>query len=150
MGNASNAHPVYPLHEGNKIEDYPFVKLSWNLAEAGKITSRFEDKFPERKNLRFYSHDRPILNDDEIISIYSNFKNNTNFISLFAATNLWDDFAESFANYLHVNISKRPWQTVIEQKGRDEIIVKSCWNEKRCNNKEEYMKRWFENPMTAN
>jgi hypothetical protein len=87
------------------------------------------------------------LTNEQIPSTFNNLVDQTNFPSLYAAQSLWEDFAESFATYFHVIIDKRPWQIIIEQKGKPEIVIGSCWNEERCRIKKEYMKRWFENPL---
>lgn len=127
--------------------NYPFQKLSWQLTEDNKIISFFDENFPERKYIRVYSFEKAKLTNEQIPSTFNNLVDQTNFPNLYAAQSLWEDFAESFATYFHVIIDKRPWQIIIEQKGKPEIVIRSCWNEERCRIKKEYMKRWFENPL---
>lgn len=149
LGNASKAHPAFPWPKGEKIENYPFVRLSWKRSELDEIISKFEKNFPERKSVRFYSFEKARLNSSEIIGAYGNFRN-TNFVSMYASTGLWEDFAESFASYFHTIINKRPWQIIIEQENHPEIVIEAGWSEERCKLKRDYIKKWFDNPLEVN
>jgi hypothetical protein len=56
----------------------------------------------------------------------------TSFPTLYAATHPADDFAESFANYVHVVMMGRPFEIALSEEGR---VVKRhgpCWSESRC------------------
>ena len=149
LGLVSNAHPTWIPGPEPKTADHPFTMLSWKLTERNKIISKFEEKFPERKSLRPYSFEKALLTNDEIFNTYYHLIKNTNYASLHAAANMWEDFAESFATYFHVVIDRRPWQVRIEQKDGPDIIIGSCWQEDRCTRKKEFMKRWFEDPLAV-
>ena len=71
----------------------------------------------------------------------------TNFVSLYAATNLWDDFAETFVNYVHVVLDRRPWEAQIVNAEGKVAVIRSCFEEERCREKKEFMDKWFDNPL---
>ncbi|MDQ3025463.1 MAG: hypothetical protein M3R58_03020 [Pseudomonadota bacterium] len=65
----------------------------------------------------------------------------TSFSTLYAATHPADDFAEAFANYVHVILMKKPFDIRIE---RDGVPVKNfgaCWDEPRCRSKKAFLDR---------
>jgi len=129
--------------------DYPFQRLSWKITHDKKIISFFEDNFPERKNIKVYSFEKAKLTNQQILSAYNHLVSHTNFPSLYAGQSLWEDFAESFTIYFHVVIDKRPWQIVIEQEEQPQVLIRSCWGDERCDKKEAYMRKWFENPLSV-
>jgi hypothetical protein len=63
-----------------------------------------------------------------------------------SAISQWEDFAESFATYVHVVLDKRPWQATIASKGNTVTIIDSCWQEIRCMTKKAFMEKWFADP----
>jgi hypothetical protein len=146
MGMASIVHPPWDDSNPSDSLGLSFPKLSWRINKEGKIVSLFDDKIPERKSIRFYSFEKALLANDQIFSTYDNMKKHTNFPSLQAAVNQWEDFADSFATYVHVVLENRPWQVIVETSGQPPLIIASCWNEKRCAKKKMFMKKWFANP----
>ena len=56
----------------------------------------------------------------------------TNFATLYAATNPNDDFAESFASYVHTVLMAQPFAIEIHENGRLAKTFKACWSEARC------------------
>jgi hypothetical protein len=60
---------------------------------------RVEQDFPHRDGLCFYTCDDKKLSATEVPQLYSDLYA-SNFISTYAATNPWDDFADSLAYYL--------------------------------------------------
>ena len=56
----------------------------------------------------------------------------TNFPTLYAATNPSDDFAESFVSYVHTVLMKRPWEIAIRHDGKVVKTYRTCWEETRC------------------
>jgi hypothetical protein len=66
---------------------------------------------------------------------------NTNFPSLYAATTPGDDFAESFASYVHVVLMHRPWQITITRNDAVAYVFNACWGETRCAEKQRILER---------
>jgi hypothetical protein len=149
LGVVSGAHPSWNLLQTPIIGDYPFMKLSWITNEKGEVISRFEDYLPERKLICYYSFDQALLTLHQVADIYGRIGQHTNFTSMQGATNIWEDFAESFATYVHVVYEKRPWQVRIEQAGKPALVVDDCWFQERCRDKKDFMKKWFQTPCGA-
>jgi hypothetical protein len=147
LGIFSNAHPGWndPLQPDQM--NYPFVKLSWTMDKKKKVISLFDSNFPERKNIRYYAFGRAKLAEEQIGDVYAKMQKQTNFVSLYAATNLWDDFAETFVNYVHVVRNQRPWEAQIVDAEGKVTVIRSCFEERRCRHKQEFMDKWFDNPL---
>ena len=64
----------------------------------------------------------------------------TSFPTLYAATNPWDDFAESFANYVHVVLLRKPWRVQVRGVGDDTETFDACWGLPRCEAKERMLR----------
>lgn len=147
LGMASNAHPSW---NSSKIisDTYPFTRLSWEMTED-KIESRFDGHFPERKSIRAYTFEKSALNLSQAKEVYKKLFIQTNFPTIHASASLWEDFAESFVNYLHVVQEKKPYSVYLKIKGMPEKAFYSCWNNNICNSKKEFFKKWCENPMLS-
>jgi hypothetical protein len=102
-----------------------FFDLSWTSADA----SRFDADFPERARLSFYGD--PALDAAQMAPVFGHL-GRTGFPTLYAATNPGDDFAESFANYVHTRLLGRPYEVSVRQDGRVQLSLGPCWNEPRC------------------
>lgn len=138
-------HPWDPAIKPNNLEKYSFVKLSWLMDEGGVIFSRFEDQFPERKKIKFYSFDKAELKNEEMEDVYQHLHQRTNFVSTQAAVNIWEDFAETFVTYVHVVRDGRPWEVRIGKVKEEPLVFGSCWKETRCLEKRAFMDHWYEN-----
>ncbi len=145
LGMMSNVHPSWIPSDKPLALDYPFVRLSWQPDAQRKPESLFDDRFPERKKIKYYTFARAQLTNDQMPAVYAQLQF-TNFVSMQAAANVWDDFAESFVTYVHVLRGKQPWQVRIENENNPPAVVNSCWQEKRCAEKKYFLDRWFENP----
>lgn len=112
------------------LGSYPFAQLSWVQEKNGiGYRSRFDDAFTLRKDVVYYLG--PRIPGDSMATAYTQLEQ-TNFPTLYAATNLGDDFAESFASYVHTVLLKKPLEIQLH---RDGAVVKrygSCWDEPRC------------------
>lgn len=128
----TNIHPPWNT-EPRRIaptSKYPFFDQSWRIdRKANKYRSRFDAFFPQRARTVYYFGAK--LEASEMAATYENL-HGTNFPSLYAATGPGDDFAESFASYVHVVLMNRPWQITISSEGAPVATFKSCWDERRC------------------
>jgi hypothetical protein len=114
-------------------ESYPFFELSWFVDRArNRYASQFEIAFPERKDVVYYFGAQ--LPARSMASIYESLEQ-TNFPTLYAATHPADDFAESFANYVHTVLMKKPFEIRISEDGSVARRYAACWEEKRCEEK---------------
>jgi hypothetical protein len=141
IGVAKGAHPHW-MNGGNP-QEWPFTRLSWLTFEGGlKGISRFEKIFQNRVRIRYYSFNDAFLSSNEIDETYAQYLK-TDFVSLYAATNMYEDFAETYAMYVHTVLQNRPWKIKIFKKG---VIVREITDpilNKRCENKKNYLDNIF-------
>ncbi|MEE8542198.1 MAG: hypothetical protein V3S66_11110, partial [Desulfobacterales bacterium] len=64
-------------------------------------------------------------------------------VSLYAATNMYDDFAETYAMYVHVVLQNRPWKIRIMKEGQTVREITNPILDKRCESKRVYMDKMF-------
>ena len=116
---------------------YPYFDLSWRIS-GDKYASVFDAGFPRRQNVVFYFG--PKLGADAMRDTYSDLER-TNFPTLYAATHPADDFAEAFANYVHVVMMGRPFEVRIRHDGRVVKTYGACWSQARCAPKRKILER---------
>jgi hypothetical protein len=142
IGVAKEAHPNWII--GGDPQKLSFSMLSWlSLGGGLKGESKFDTTFRNRKHLRYYSFDDAQLTCNEIDATYDQLIQ-TDFVSLYAATNAYDDFAEAYVMYVHVVLQNKPWKIRIIKEGN---TVRSLINpilEKRCETKRRYLDAIFE------
>ena len=136
-------HPSWLDHpETLKAGDhYEYYSLSWRRSEDGVDLSLFEDVFPERKDVHYYGDAR--LKAAQMGDIYRRLAQ-TNFVSLYGATNPFDDFAEAFALYVHGRLMKKPYRVMITKTGEVVSVYESCWDEQRCMAKKAVLENLFQ------
>jgi len=138
---AANIHPPWNLRpkEVGRSAKYPFFDLSWKIdRKADKYRTVFDANFPRRTKTVYYFGAK--LAAADMVPTYTRLKN-TNFPSLYAATSPGDDFAESFASFVHVVLMHRPWQITISRDGEVVDVFKSCWGEMRCARKQDILEQ---------
>lgn len=112
------------------LERYPFAGLSWRHSpDRTKFISVFDAAFPQRKDVVYYFGAK--LPAAQMLATYDALER-TDFVTLYGATNPYDDFAEAFASYVHVVLMGKPWEIRIEQDGRPVKTYRACWDEPRC------------------
>ncbi|MFC1838948.1 hypothetical protein ACFL1N_05155 [Thermodesulfobacteriota bacterium] len=141
IGVAKEAHPHWI--KGGDLRKWPFSNLSWISLEGGlKGKSRYDNAFTNRGYVRYYLFKEAPLASTEIDNTYVQLLK-TDFVSLYAATNTYDDFAETYAMYVHVVLQNKPWKIRIIKEGK---IVKEITNpilDNRCATKKRYMDMLF-------
>ena len=137
----ADIHPPWNLSpkQIDSAAKYPFFDLSWTVdREADKYRSRFDANFPQRASTVYCFGAK--LAAADMAATYASLKL-TNFPSLYAATAPGDDFAESFASYVHVVLMQRPWQITIWHQGKPVASLRACWGEPRCAEKQQMLER---------
>ena len=119
--------------------DNGFYQLSWTESQTSQ-TSRFDNAWPERETMAFYSFDASKLDATDVVPVYE-WLRSTNFPTLYAASSPAEDFAESFVNYVHVVLDKRPFEVRLQKGGQSERLLGSCWDGPLCESKRATMKR---------
>jgi hypothetical protein len=138
-----NVHPPWNVAppEDHTLQQYPFANLSWRVAPNGDhYVSVFDDAFPDRTQISFYRN--PKLSSTQIVSTYQSLLA-TNFATLYGATSPGDDFAESFANYVHVVMMGRPFSISMTRNSKEVATYRSCWGEERCAGKRKIIEKLF-------
>ena len=116
--------------EVGSLNNFPFTELSWEI-KNGHLVSLFDGKKMDRTGLRYYGPENKRLPSTNAIKLYRDIQN-TNFPTLYAATNPHDDFAESFVTYVHSVQMKRPWKIHLRDKSQRLFEYGLCWEEVRC------------------
>jgi hypothetical protein len=143
LGAISKSHMSWKPSENQPSIKYPFAALSWRSNEKGELVSLFDDKFPERQKIHFYAFEKAQLANTRMKDAYDKLQSATNFVSMQAAVNIWEDFAESFATYIHVIRDRKPWEIRIEDGKSQSFVIRSCWEEARCREKKAFFDKWF-------
>lgn len=117
-GAVNDVHPSWVT--GGDPKDYAYSKISW-IKNGGKVLSKFDREFPLRNEIGYYRFEKSSLSSDRMLECYRQLKE-TDFSSLYAATNMWDDFAEAYVVYVHTVLQKKPWKIEIF---KDDSLVDS-------------------------
>jgi hypothetical protein len=120
---------------------FPFSALSWTRVN-GKTVANTEDRFRTRAAVNFYKFAAAKLTSRDIEPVYRQLVE-SDFVSLFAATNPFDDFAESYAMYVHVVIQGKPWNVQLWKAGSATMDVDRPIFHGRCQLKKQYFDRLF-------
>lgn len=129
----SDVHPPWNLSDlhSDHPSSYRFSRFSWTV-HSNKYVSIFDHEFTTRAQISFYREKEKRLPLSRSPLIYRDLRDLSNFPSLYALTQPSEDFAESFATYIHQMILKRPYE--IQIKKADQIVLRYslCWKEIRC------------------
>lgn len=121
--------------------DYPYLSLSWSVEkENNRYATLFERNFAQRKNVVYYLEAK--LSGEQAVDIYDKLEA-TNFATLYAVTNPFDDWAEAFVTYVHTVMMNKPFGIRIYRDGKLVKDYKSCWTEKRCEAKRKILERFL-------
>ena len=117
-----------PPPEVGAADSYAFLPISWQLDAAGHAVPHQRNRFPQREQLAYYS--TPRLPDDAILPSYRQLLG-TDFFTLYAALSPDEDFAESFALYVHTELLQKPYFVRIHEGNRLRLQYASQWEEER-------------------
>jgi len=139
VGIAKGAHADW-WHDTNP-SSYDFSNISWR--STGKsIKSKWDTIFPERSNIKFYANQEKKVSAGRIQNTYDNLQK-TDFVSLYAATGVYDDFAETYAMYVHVVMQHHPWQLTLSHDGNIIENFNAPIQHERCKRKKAYIASTF-------
>jgi hypothetical protein len=123
--------------------DYAFLQLGWQISAENRILPRAEEDFAGRETVSYYADAG--LDDDAMLAIYHGLQG-TSFASLYASTNAYDDFAETFATYVHSVLMKKPCRIRICRDGQVTHEVADFWSSMRSAPKRAFMARMLSAP----
>ena len=125
----AGVHPHWTEDPKNvNASKYYFFGLSWKV-EGGRYATRFDADFPRRRDVRFYFGAK--LDGADMLPVYESLEK-TSFPTLYAATHPGDDFAESFASYVHVAMMGRGHEVRLYRQGKLVKAIGPCWGQPRC------------------
>ena len=141
-----NVHPRWDLAPAKaaSLGRFPFFDRSWTVRDE-QYASWFDKGFPQRRELKFYFG--PKVDAREMRAIYDALEK-TNFPTLYAATNPSDDWAESFASYVHVVMMGRDHEVRLYRDGKLEKTIGPCWGQARCATKRTALESALGLPVT--
>ena len=116
-------------------DHYTYLPLSWEINPQHQILPQARCDFPLRDQLSYYAE--PQIMAHEMLATYQAVAK-TNFPTLYAATNVYDDFAESFAGYVHTVLMQQPYEICIFK--ADELIfsLSDFWYSPRSQQKRKF------------
>lgn len=107
-------HPPWdaPQKTADALQQYPFAAVSWKInAQTFQYEPLIAQDGFDCAPVHYYS-EQPKLPTSKAESCYRALEQ-TAFVSLYASTNPFDDFAETFAFYVHRILLKKPWSMEI-------------------------------------
>jgi len=119
-------------------DDYSFLPLAWDIHADNRILPRHGEDFAGRERVRYYGAAQ--LDGDELLPVYTSLQQSS-FPTLYASTNAYDDFAESFATYVHCVLLGRPWQARVLRDGAVQHVTDDFWSSPRGAPKRAFMER---------
>jgi len=117
-----------------------FRTLSWLPGSSEQPLSRFEDNFPHRPEIQNVRAGAKLFREDDFLPIYHGLEQ-TNFPTLYAAANRFEDFSESLAAYIDVVIYHEPYKVKYTLNGKLKKTFESCFVKKTCPDKMDYFKK---------
>lgn len=122
------------------INHSSFTQMSWQQKNR-KLQSLYDQEFPLRTATKYYTKKSKLKNSD-MIKLYQGIQK-TNFPTGYAMNNPWDDFAETFVNYIHTQVYKRPFKISIVKRGKEVLSYQHCWKDKRCQQKRQFIQKFL-------
>lgn len=116
--------------------DYGFLRLGWQIDADKRIVPKREEDFAERSGIFYYASQG--LDDAAMLSAYRALQDTT-FPSLYASTNAFDDFAETFASYVHSVMLGKPARVRIVSDDAVHLERESFWSSPRSGPKRAFM-----------
>lgn len=118
-----------------------FYQQSW-AKEGEKSSLQKSSLFSSIKDIHYYAEEEKQTKASLIEKSYQ-FLEKTSLPTLYAATNPSDDFAESFVNYVHTVLMKKPFEIKIFEEQAEVRTYKACWQQERCQKKREILEKFL-------
>jgi hypothetical protein len=134
-------HPDWASEPASvQLEEFRFARLSWlNSADDSSYASLFDGMFSLRGQIAYYQE--KALPASKISTVFNRIQH-SNFNSLYSTTSLWEDFAESFAIYVHYTMMKKPYYSEYLVNGERQATITPCF-QGRCADKAQILESLF-------
>jgi hypothetical protein len=126
-----NFHPSWDLADSRSgdISTFSFSSLGWMRQKSQVIPKSKAFDESTRKKIKYYSTSPP-LNIDQSPELYQKL-NQSDFITLYGTTTQFEDFAECFTLYVHMEIQKKPFVIRLFQKDQALLEYTPDWSSPR-------------------
>jgi hypothetical protein len=128
-----------PLKSQEEVNQHAFLRLDWKFDKEKRYIQKEKYKYIEK--IPYYLPSKARENKS-MLKTYKELKG-SNFATLYASTNPWDDLAETYVNYLHTQVFKRPFEIQILKEEKVVYSYKDCWGEKRCRKKKKLIQKFL-------
>ncbi len=105
--------------------DSAFVAQSWKPDGKGWFASKYAERYPKLVQARFYRFEQAPLALADAEPVYRALAQ-TDMPSLYGVTNIFDDFAETFAIYVHTRILHKPYKVEVYENDSLRFTYTSC------------------------
>jgi hypothetical protein len=116
----------------HSTEEYDFLACSWQIAMNGEVIPLLRNDFPRRDCLKYYQPEK--LPAEFLLPSYLALSK-TSFPSLYAAVSCYEDYAESFATYVHCVMLGKPWELHIDSATTRLFSFPEFWHSDRARKK---------------
>lgn len=127
------------LPDRSAANDYSYLPLSWQIDDKRRVVPLPGNDFPLRSSVSHYAGDTR-LPAGYMADIYRALKR-TSFPTLYAASSVHEDFAESFACYVHMQLMHKPLAISIRQHGELVLDWRMDWRSERYAGKRAFFER---------
>jgi hypothetical protein len=138
LGVLSKLHPFWEQPAPEDLQLFPFTRISWTSA-VGQYFSRVDDTFTERRQIRYYHQDESTISAAAAVAVYKQLQQ-TSFPTLHSTKDPYDDFAESFASYVHCVLQGRQYSVRISVERIEALTYTVDWKAPRLSAKANYIK----------
>ncbi len=121
-----------------------FATLCWQAEHGMHI--RPEQDFPHHEKVAFYS--QPHLSATQALDLYRDLAR-TAFPTLYASLDVQEDFAESFATFIHTQVLGLPYHVSIRMDGNTVFSSEDFWSSARAAEKRAYLQHLLEHLENA-
>jgi hypothetical protein len=121
---------------GGPADDCGFACLSWHRPRRHRFSQKLVAAMESVNAGRYEEYVRKLPDTFDQLQ-------KTNFPSLYATTKPGEDFAESFAMYVHTVLMEQPWDLTLRENGTIVAELGSCFVDDRCPRKRSYMNALF-------
>ena len=119
-------------------DEYHYLPLAWQISEEKSVVPLVENDFALRSDIVYYHGAR--MQGSQMAHAYRQLQQ-ANFATLYAATSVHEDFAESFASYVHAVLLGKPQAIRIEHDGALLLQFDGYWDAPRSAGKRALLER---------
>jgi hypothetical protein len=116
---------------------FPYYKDFW----ISEIESEYDGDIKDRNKIQFYSKNK-IPFSSEGLEVYSDLED-TPFVTLYAATNADDSFAEAYASFVHVVLQGKPYEVHYLNGSEDKVIFENGIARNEGKSQKEFLNKIF-------